>query len=305
MYIFKEDYAVYNQTETDQGSPAEQSERNHVVDLYKQALIELQRSQMRARYKKQQANQLYNSLLALLEEVFSHENELEHFFTFKEANPDHSYRTHALHTAILAASIAKWLELDNYSIIEIAITGSLHDIGQVEIPDTILKKKKALTPDEWQIIQKHPRTGAGLLLTTSWITPQILSGILKHHERLDGSGYPEGCSDDAIPLYSRIVAVAGAYDNATSNHPYKKANTIFEAAANLRDLSYGQLDQHITQKLYDHILAFFSGKTAVLSNGEHGTIVQLGAEPQRTLIKTEKEFYDLTHKSAPYVIKVR
>jgi HD-GYP domain-containing protein (c-di-GMP phosphodiesterase class II) len=107
--------------------------------------------------------------------------------------------------------------------IERAMQGArLHDIGKIGIPDRILQKPEKLTENELTIIKEHPVIGAKILQPIESLK-SILSIVHYHHERMDGSGYPEGLSGSRIPLLARITAVADVFDALTSNRPYRKA----------------------------------------------------------------------------------
>jgi putative two-component system response regulator len=106
--------------------------------------------------------------------------------------------------------------------------GLLHDIGKIAIPDAVLLKPGALTPEERATIQKHPVVGRDLLKnlkTLSWANPVVYH----HHEKLDGSGYPDGLQGDAIPLTARVTTIADIYDALTTARVYRKALTRTEA----------------------------------------------------------------------------
>jgi putative two-component system response regulator len=112
----------------------------------------------------------------------------------------------------------------------------MHDVGKIGIPDYILLKPGRLTPEEFEVMKNHARLGHELLQGSSSTILQAGAGIaISHHEKFDGSGYPNALSGEAIPLFGRIVAVADVFDALTSERPYKKAWDIDKAAAFLRD----------------------------------------------------------------------
>ena len=100
--------------------------------------------------------------------------------------------------------------------------GLLHDIGKIGVPEAVLRKRAGLEPDEWVLMRQHPVTGAQIVAPFEFFAAGALV-IRHHHERWDGSGYPDGLAGDAIPLGARIVAVADVYDALTSDRPYRKA----------------------------------------------------------------------------------
>lgn len=105
---------------------------------------------------------------------------------------------------------------------EIYMMGILHDVGKIGVPDTIINKPGRLTDEEFGVIKTHPAVGARILAAIEEM-PGLATGAHWHHERYDGSGYPDGLSGEAIPEEARIIAVADAYDAMTSNRSYRDA----------------------------------------------------------------------------------
>jgi len=98
----------------------------------------------------------------------------------------------------------------------------LHDVGKITVPDQILKKPGDLTPEEWELMRKHPEAGAKILSRSGFLKPAI-NYVLHHHERWDGSGYPHGLSGRDIPIEGRLLAIADVYDALTTHRPYHPA----------------------------------------------------------------------------------
>jgi len=122
-------------------------------------------------------------------------------------------------------------------------TAPMHDIGKVGIPDSILLKPGKLTPEEFAIMKQHSTIGYSVLNNSKSPLLQVAAEIAHaHHEKFDGSGYPQGLSGTDIPLFGRIVAVADVFDALTSERPYKQAWSVEEAVAMLRDGSGKHFD---------------------------------------------------------------
>ncbi|GLT22627.1 HD domain-containing phosphohydrolase [Zoogloea oryzae] len=131
---------------------------------------------------------------------------------------------HILRMAHYSQIIARDLGLDAETCERILTAAPMHDIGKVGTPDNILLKPGRLTPEEMVIMRQHPRIGHDILKGSSSPMIQMAAEIaLTHHEKYDGSGYPDGLAGDAIPLVGRIVAVADVFDALTSPRPYKPA----------------------------------------------------------------------------------
>ena len=115
----------------------------------------------------------------------------------------------------------------------VARAGLLHDIGKIGVPETVLRKAGPLTSEEWALMRRHPLIGAQIVAPFEFFTAGA-TVIRHHHERVDGSGYPDGLAGDAIPVGARIVAVADVYDALTSDRPYRQAMSSADARAFLR-----------------------------------------------------------------------
>jgi diguanylate cyclase (GGDEF)-like protein/putative nucleotidyltransferase with HDIG domain len=159
---------------------------------------------------------------------------------------DHYTQGHSQKVSAYAVLIAEAMELSDLEVEEIRLGGVLHDIGKVAIPENILNKNGPLNPQEWDMMRSHVTFGAKIL---DPLTPlaRIRKMVLHHHEFFDGSGYPEALAGEDIPLGSRIIAVADAYDTITSDRTYKKARLAAEALAELERCSGAQFDGNVVK----------------------------------------------------------
>lgn len=114
------------------------------------------------------------------------------------------------------------LDLDPHAVEIVGQAGLLHDLGKIGVPEHVLRKHGALADDEWALMKRHPLIGAEIVAPLEFFAGGALV-IRHHHERRDGSGYPDGLAGDQIPLGARIVAVADVYDALTSDRPYRRA----------------------------------------------------------------------------------
>ncbi len=148
-----------------------------------------------------------------------------------------------------ALKIAKKMNLSNEQIENIGFASLFHDVGKINVPDEILKKTDRLTFEEFEVIKNHSSWGAEIVSTTYY---EKLSDIIKqHHERLDGSGYPDKLKDDEILLEAKIIAVADSYDAMTSDRSYRKAFTPKFAIEELLSLVDAHYDKKVVEILYD------------------------------------------------------
>ena len=131
-----------------------------------------------------------------------------------------------------------------------ARAGLLHDIGKIGIPEGLLRKPGPLTPDEWILMRRHPVIGAQIVAPFEFFTAGAIV-IRHHHERVDGSGYPDGLKGDAIPLGARIVAVADVYDALTSDRSYRPALSSDAALVELQHQASRGLDGELVAAFVD------------------------------------------------------
>lgn len=122
--------------------------------------------------------------------------------------------------------------------------GLLHDIGKISIPDSILLKAGKLTPEEYEIMKSHAQRGYEFFRDVR-VPQKILDGIHYHHERYDGTGYPEGLSGERIPLVARIIAVADAFDAMSSSRPYREKLKMEVIVQEIKDCSGTQFDPKV------------------------------------------------------------
>ncbi len=164
-------------------------------------------------------------------------------------------RGHCLRVSTYSKAIGKALGLEDERIHLLEYGALLHDIGKILIPGKILNKNGKLDAEEFDIIKKHPDTGADILKNVDYFK-SIIPMIRHHHESIDGSGYPGGLSGDRIPIEARILAVSDTYDALTSDRPYRNAMDRKEAIGILQNISGSQLDSRIVgvfieKKIYD------------------------------------------------------
>jgi diguanylate cyclase (GGDEF)-like protein len=140
--------------------------------------------------------------------------------------------SHCRRVGRFAELTARELGLSPDAVERVRLAGILHDVGRVALPEELLSKHEPLTDDEWVLVRAHPVAGARMVETTEY--DDIRSWILSHHERPDGTGYPEGRGESDVPLESSIIAVADAYEAMTSDRPYRPALAPDDAGDELR-----------------------------------------------------------------------
>ncbi len=166
----------------------------------------------------------------------------------------HETEAHSERLIQLVKMIGTRLELSQTDLDHLALLATLHDIGKIGISEQILKKPGKLNDQEWLEMRKHPEIGARIALSTASFAP-IADYILCHHERWDGTGYPQGLAGNAIPLLSRILAVADAFDAMTQTRVYHAAMPQEQAIDEIRRNAGTQFDPRIAQLFCDALAA--------------------------------------------------
>ncbi|MCK4511540.1 HD domain-containing protein, partial [bacterium] len=157
---------------------------------------------------------------------------------------------HSARVAEESVNIARYLSLSDAEVQRVWLAGYLHDIGKIGIRETVLNKPGKLDEEEWDLIQQHPVV-AGKILGPIPELSDIIDIIVHHHERYDGSGYPDGLDGSSIPLGARILSVADAYDALTSRRPYREALASEEAYRILEAAAGTQFDPVIARAFLD------------------------------------------------------
>jgi putative two-component system response regulator len=152
------------------------------------------------------------------------------------------------------AVIARGLNLPAGEVELILHASRMHDVGKIAVPDSILQKPSTLDGTEWAVMRRHAMIGSRILANSSSALLQAGRVIaLCHHERWDGTGYPNGTAGEEIPLWARICAVADVFDAVTSERPYKPAYSIDEALNILRNGRGTQFDPQIVDVFFDKL----------------------------------------------------
>jgi putative two-component system response regulator len=195
---------------------------------------------------------------ALNNNLASIENVLFSLATAVEAKDTYT-EGHIHRVANLAVGLGKRMGLSKKEIQAIRLGGILHDVGKIGIASGILNKPGPLDPDEWQVMKEHPEAGYRICRPLEKNIGQALEIVRYHHEKLDGSGYPEGLKEGDIPLTAQLMAVVDIYDALVTNRPYRKAmpkekafKILFEEAKN------GKLNKEVVRSLHEMLVKYCS-----------------------------------------------
>jgi len=198
--------------------------------------------------------------------------------------------THSARAVIISLTIGESLKLPNFRLIELGIAAMLHEIGMMKIPKQVYDKSTALTANEKRLISTHPIQGLKMLQDYSKenanpLAQDILMGVWQHHERSNGSGYPQGLNGDSITQFGKIIAVACSYDAQISNRPFRSGIDGFTSMMTmLREMS-SLFDEKVISALINSISLFPLGNYVRLKNGAIGIVVDIGSHPRYPVVK--------------------
>ncbi len=184
----------------------------------------------------------------LKERIFYLNQRLIDSMTSDLVKADPHYRDHAERVSGLAAALAEKLNLPSDLVKAVRESGYLHDLGKTGVNESILVKPGNLTDDEYREMQKHPVLGRFLLKPLGF-QPAVLEGVVSHHEKWDGTGYPRGLSGEQIPITGRILAVAEAFEVMTSDQPYRQKRSTEEAMEDIKSVAGAQFDPDVVEAL--------------------------------------------------------
>lgn len=241
-----------------------------------------------------------NDLLqAIIDRLKVNQTILETLYSMR--NYDNYTYEHSLRVTILSILIGIKLNLVQGQLWELGVASMLHDIGKVDIDNTILNNPNKLSVEEWGAIRKHPITGCAKVRFLHGYNRNIGNAILQHHEHCDGTGYPFGLHNKDIGIYAKIICTADVYDALTSQRSYRNAwfpNQALECmTTDLKD----QFDKSVIDALLDIVVPYPEGSVVILSTGDLAVVIDVHDSGDKTpIVRTissgESVVYDLSER---------
>ncbi len=218
---------------------------------------------------------------------------------------DDSVYAHCVNVALVSRMIGRWLHLEQHDLDILTCCGLLHDIGKLTIPEEVLNKPGKLTDEEFALIKSHPKNGYELLRNQD-IDNRIKQAALMHHERYDGTGYPNGLSGELLSDYSTIIAIADVYDAMTAARSYRVQMCPFQVIANFEQEGYQKYNTKYLLIFLNRIASTYQNNRVMLNDGRACKIVMLN---QNYLSKPIVQFddgscIDLSTEKELYITKI-
>ncbi|WP_230199491.1 HD-GYP domain-containing protein [Bacillus testis] len=245
-----------------------------------------------------------NIFVPLLEKALPSEEDLFSLHHYTNKN-DYFYH-HAISVGLISAYMAKKLYYNQGDIVQVGLAGCLSDIGMAKIPNRILAKERPLTQEEFKEIKNHPLLGYQMLQKSTGIKKEMKLAILQHHERLDGSGYPNAVQADKIHPFSRIVAVADVFHAMASDKVYRPRLSSYRVLELMMHDEFGKFDIEMIDTLVRGAVKLSIGTSVELSDGRSGEIMFMSTRyPMRPMVKISDsgELIDLDKERAIYIVE--
>ncbi|WP_018923300.1 HD-GYP domain-containing protein [Salsuginibacillus kocurii] len=243
-----------------------------------------------------------NTMLPLIEKVLERPQKALHLYHY--STRDEYIFHHAVATGLLASVLAKKMNREWKECLQVGIAGALCDCGMSQIPFQIFVKREAMTKTEYEEMKNHPYHSYRMVKKSGQVGNEVLVGILQHHEREDGSGYPLAVNHQKIHMYSRILAVADVFHAISSERRHRHKQSPYKALDILARDEFGKFYPPAVQALTDYLLTYSIGTSVLLTNGEKAEVMYIDPkDPTRPTVQLEdsKLITQLTGKDNVYI----
>lgn len=207
---------------------------------------------------------------------------------------DDSTYVHCVNVALLCNVMGRWLKLPEEEIEVLTLSGLLHDIGKLMIPPAIIKKAGKLTELEYRTIRNHPSSGYSVIENKE-LDERIKRAVLQHHEKCDGTGYPNQLVGSEIDDFAKIVTITDIYEAMTANRVYREGLCPFDVVELFEQEGLSKYDPVYMMIFIKRIAESYINKPVLLSNGQEGQIIMLNQSSlSRPVVQVKGNYIDLS-----------
>jgi len=225
---------------------------------------------------------------SILDDLLLNKQMISHLATISTHSP--SMYHHSVNVAVLASAVGMSLGYNRQRLMDLGVGAMLHDVGKLNLPQELLQKKERWNDEEREFAKQHTTHGFNLLRRQHDISLLSAHICLQHHERLNGSGYPQGLQGKQIHEYAQIVGIADVYDSLTSPRPWRKRYMPQDALEYLLGAGGHLLEHHLINAFIKHIAVFPIGSTVVLNTGEVGVVSRVDPDySHRPIVRIIKD----------------
>ena len=220
---------------------------------------------------------------------------------FQGSGDDCIYR-HGVNVAAISALIGKWAGLSPEKVHLLIYSALLHDFGITKLAEDFQKKPDLILEKDNPEVKEHVKIAYKCIESLSCLDKSVICGVLMHHERCDGSGYPFGLKSEKIHYFAKIIAIADEIDVLNSNKEIKENKGVFHILKEIKEKSINLLDYQYSKIFLEHISNFYIGEEVKLSNGDVAKILQMNIEDiENPLLLKDGEFINLKDHKDLYI----
>lgn len=220
---------------------------------------------------------------------------------FYGSKGDPIYR-HSINVAAISYILGKWLNFSEKELNLLTYSAIFHDFGKIQLSRDLLDKFPNLTREEYETYKSHVILGYNFVKQIPYLHFSVTYGVLMHHEKMDGSGYPLGIKEDKIHKFAKVIAIADLFDNVSSNRYLKKVSGPFEALKFIQDEGLGKLDCEYCNIFLSHIVNYYMGESVILNNNKSCKVIQVNVNNlTKPLLLDDNGFLDLKDEKDLYV----
>jgi putative nucleotidyltransferase with HDIG domain len=216
--------------------------------------------------------QVRDAVNPMIESVLRNPGAMTWFVLLKKRD-SYTYN-HSIASSVWATVLGRHLGFDRPTIDALALGGMLLDIGKARLPEYLLQKEGKLDERETELFRKHVNVGLEMVKVNRDVPQEVIDMVANHHERHDGSGYPQALSAADIPVHGRIAGLIDCYDAMTSNRPYAKAMSSYEAIRELNSMADVHFQKELVEQFVQALGMFPTGSIVELNDGAVGIVIQ-------------------------------